>query len=177
MRLLPKRAPKAPADLRDRLDIPRAEKVIAWGSGPMTLPGTMQPARGYLAATDHAFYVEGTGERVTWDRISQASWQEPLLEVVLEDESGRVAGRLRLNVDQSGDLPAAVHDRVTDSVVVSEMVDLGDGVKARMAARRANDHADIRWTVVFDAGADASDPELQARARAALEGLRASLGI
>lgn len=177
MRLLPPRSPKAPADLRERLSISRSEKVIAWGSGPMTRPGESSPVRGYLAATDLAFYAEGPGKRVTWDRISRASWEEPVLEVVLEDEAGAVSGRLRLDVDQSWDLPAAVHDRVTASVVVSEMIDLGDGVRARMAARRANDHGDIRWTIVFDAGADPGDPQLQARARAALTDLRSALGI
>ncbi len=177
MRLLPPRTPKVPADLRERLSIPRSEKVIAWGSGPMTRPGESLPSRGYLAATDLAFYAEGPGERVTWDRISRASWEEPVLEVVLEDEAGAVSGRLRLEVDLSWDLPAAVRDRVTASVVISEMIDLGDGVRARMAARRPNDHADIRWTVVFDAGADPTDPQLQARARAALADLRSSLGI
>jgi len=177
MRLLPPRTPKVPADLRERLRIPRSENVIAWGSGQMTRPGEPSAFRGYLAATDHAFYAEGPGERVAWDRISRASWDQPVLEVVLEDEAGAVSGRLRLDVDQSWNLPAAVHDRVTASVVVSEMIDLGDGVRARMAARRANDHADIRWTVVFDAGADPRDPQLQARARAALTDLRSSLGI
>lgn len=177
MRLMPRRTPKAPGDLRERLGIPSSEHVIAWGSGPMTRPGESTPARGYLAATDLAFYAEGPGTRVTWDRISRASWEEPVLEVVLEDESGRISGRLRLDVDQSYDLPAAIHDRVTASVVISEMIDLGDGVTARMAARRPNDHADIRWTVVFEAGADPNDPQLQARARAALADLRDALGI
>ena len=177
MRLVPKRAPKAPADLRSRLAIPGSEKLLAWGSGPMTLAGESDVARGYLAATDQALYVEGTGDRQTWDRISRASWEDPLLEVTLEDEAGRVSGQLRLEVDQSGDLPAAIHDRVTASVVISEMVDLGEGVRARMAARRANDQAPIRWTVVFESGSDPQDPQLQARARAALSDLRSSLGI
>lgn len=177
MRLLPQRTPRVPSDLRDRLGIPPGERVLAWGSGPMTAAGETAPSRGYLAATDLAFYAEGPGVRVTWDRISRASWEEPLLEVVLEDESGQVSGRLRLDVDQSHDLPAAIHDRVTASVVISEMIDLGQGASARMAARRANDHADIRWTVVFEAGADPNDPELRARARAALADLRDALGI
>lgn len=177
MRLMPQRTPRVPTDLRERLGIPSGERVLAWGSGPMTDPGGSPPSRGYLAATDAAFYAEGPGVRVTWDRISRASWEDPLLEVVLEDESGSISGRLRLDVDQSHDLPAAIHDRVTASVVVSEMVDLGHGAKARMAARRANDHADIRWTVVFDAGVDPNDPDLQARARAALADLRDALGI
>lgn len=176
MRLLPKRVPKAPADLRQRLEIPRDEKLIAWGSGPMARTGEATPSRCYLAATDLALYVEGTDQRVTWDRISRASWEEPVLEVVLEDEAGRLSGRLRLDVDQSHDLPAAIHDRVTASVVISEMVDVG-GVTARMVARRANDAADIRWTVVFESGADAADPALQARARQALDDLRSALGI
>ena len=171
------RTPKAPADLRQRLSIPGSEKVLAWGSGPM--PGGDRAAAevGYLAATDRAFYVEGAGDRIGWDRISRASWEEPVLDVVLEDENGRAAGRMRLRVDVSGDLPAAVHDRVTASVVVSEVIDLGDGAKARMVARRPSDDGEVRWSVVFDAGVDPSDPQLQARAREALADLRSAMGI
>ena len=36
---------------------------------------------------------------------------------------------------------------------------------------------DLRWSVVFDAGLDPSDPQLRVRADDVLAGLRTSLGV
>lgn len=171
MRLLPKRTPPPPKDLHDRLGVPAKERILAWGRGP----------EGYVAATDAGLRIEvpssSSVEILGWDVITKATWEEPILAVTLEAGAGRPARNLRLRVDESGDLPAAIRDRVTASVVVSEVVAIGEGATARMVARRATDDAEIRWSVVFEAGADASDPLLQERARRALEDLRASLGI
>ena len=136
MRLRPKRSLRAPIDLRERLGIPARERVLAWGSGPKTT----REARGepdYVAATDLALYVEGTGASYPWDSIGRASWSEPVLEIQLLDPSGGPGPTLRLRITESGDLPAAVHDRVTASVIVSERIEVADGVRARMVARRA----------------------------------------
>jgi hypothetical protein len=176
MRLRPKRSLRAPIDLRERLGIPARERVLAWGSGPKTT----REARGepdYVAATDLALYVEGTGASYPWDSIGRASWSEPVLEIQLLDPSGGPGPTLRLRITESGDLPAAVHDRVTASVIVSERIEVADGVRARMVARRAHDDAPVKWSVVFDVGVDASDPKLQLQARAALDELRSALGI
>lgn len=176
MGILPRRAPKAPADLRGRLGVSDGERILAWGSGPV--PGAEGPvASGYLAATNRALYVEASGQRYGWDMISRASWEDPVLEVDLLDPAGQPAERLRLDVSTSGDLPAAVRDRVTASVMVSEMVEVREGVRARMVARRASDDAPVRWSVVFEAGVDSTDPVLQEQARQALENLRSTLGI
>ena len=70
-----------------------------------------------------------------------------------------------------------LHLSVDGTVVVSERVDLGDGEGALMVARRGSDDGVIRWSVVFDAGLDPSDPALRQAADAALTRLRDSLGI
>ena len=170
-RLLPGRR-RVPADLRGRLGIPAGERLLAWGSGP--LPGG---STGYLAATDRALHVEATGAAYGWEEVGRAAWQEPVLDLELLTADGGAGARLRLVVEDSGDLPSAVHDRVTASVIVSERVEVAEGVKARMVARRAFDDGPVRWSVVFDAGVDASDPALQAHARTALADLRSALGI
>lgn len=179
MRLRPQRSLRTPADLRDRLGIPPRERVLAWGSGPKagSLPGGHPDAADYVAATDLALHVEGTGAAYPWDSIARASWSDPVLEVQLLDESGATGPTLRLRITESGDLPAAVHDRVTASVLISERIEIAEGVRARMVARRAHDDAPVRWSVVFDAGVDASDPQLQRLARSALDDLRSALGI
>ena len=176
MGLRPRRGLRAPADLRDRLGIPPHERVLAWGSGPKAVGGSGD-APDYVAATEFALYVEGTGMAYPWDSIARASWSEPVMEVQLLDATGGAGPTLRLRITESGDLPAAVHDRVTASVLISERVEITEGVRARMVARRAHDDAPVRWSVVFDAGVDASDPELQRLARTALDDLRSALGI
>ena len=161
-----------PADLKDRLAIPAGDRLLAWGSGPLPDGST-----GYLAATDHALYVEATQAAYGWDEVGRAAWQEPVLELELLTPDGGAGARLRLVVEDSGDLPSAVHDRVTASVIVSERVEVAEGVKARMVARRAFGDGPVRWSVVFDAGVEAGDPALQTQARAALADLRSALGI
>jgi hypothetical protein len=164
----PSMPPRLPADVVDRLAIPGTEKVVAWGS---SIDGT------FIVATDRAMYADALIDRTPWSRISKASWEEPVLTLTLLDASGRVKRPVRVRIDDSRDLPPAVHDRVTASVVVSERVDLGDGAKALLAARKDSDAGQIRWSVVFDPGRDPSDPALRAAADAALAQLRGSLGI
>ena len=173
MRIIPKFNGRLPGTAVAMLGIQPGEKVVAWGAGP----GADVTQSHFAAATDRALYLQATGERLPWEQISKATWDEPMLELVVDDEDGRPARLVRVRVDDSRDLPAAVHDRVTASVVVSERVDLGNGAGALMVARRASDSDDVKWTVVFDAGLDASDPDLRASANAALARLRESLGI
>lgn len=173
MKGLPGFGSRLPGDVPERVGVRRGEKVVAWGCGP----GADVTTATYVLATDRALYVEAESERVPWSSISKACWDEPMLDVVVLDDSGRPSRLLHLRIDDARDLPPAVHDRVTASVVVTERVDLGDGAKALLVARRGSDDGQIRWSVVFDAGLDARDPSLRAAADAALAQLRGSLGI
>jgi hypothetical protein len=159
---------RLPGEVVASLGVPSNEKVVAWGSSSDGL---------YVVATDRALYADGLGGRLAWSRISKAGWEEPILVVVALDESGRPMRPLRLRLDDSRELPPAVHDRVTSSVVISERVELGGGAKALLTARRDSDDGQIRWSVVFDAGLDPTDPALRSAADAALDQLRGSLGI
>ena len=145
------------------------ERVIAWGCDSAN--------DRYTLATDKALYPEQIRERLRWDSISKATWDEPILNVTIHDTSGATKGTLKLRVEESGDLPAAVFALVTESVVVSEYVDLGNGAGARMVARRDGDEGTIWWSVVFDSGLNSADPALRARAEEELASLRDSLGI
>lgn len=164
-----RRTRRLPAGVRERMGIPKSERVIAWG---------VDPANDlYTLATDKALYPESILERLRWDSISKATWDEPLLNVTIHDETGAIKGTLRLRVEESGDLPAAVFALVTESVVYSEHVELGNGAGARLVARRDGDEGSIWWSVVFAAGLNAADPALRARADEQLAALRDSLGI
>jgi len=164
-----RRTRRLPAGIRERLEIPKNERLIAWG---VDADNDL-----YTLATDKALYPEQAKERLRWDSISKATWDEPILSITVHDTAGDTKGTLKLRVEESGDLPAAVFALVTESVVISEHVELGDGAGARMVARRDGDEGTIWWSVVFDTGLNASDPALRARADEELAALREALGI
>ena len=172
MRILPKLGGRLPGSVLAMLRIEPGEKVLAWGEAS-TADGTQSAV---TAATDRALYVQATGERFAWERVLKATWEQPQLVLTVTDDPAAPPRIVTIELDEPRDLPAAVHDRVTASVVVSEHVDLGDGAGALMVARRGDDDA-IRWSVVFDAGLDPADPALRRAADDALARLRDSLGI
>jgi hypothetical protein len=70
-----------------------------------------------------------------------------------------------------------IRERVNASIVVQRRIELVGERGARFVARREPGTTDLRWSVVFDAGLDPSDPELRRRADEALAALRVSLGV
>jgi hypothetical protein len=172
-RIMPKGLGRLPGSAAAMLGIGPGEKVVAWGVGE----GADATQSLFAAATDRALYLQATQDRIPWTRITKATWEEPVLELVVVNDGDRGSRLVRVRVEDARDLPAAVRDRVTASVIVSERVDLGDGAGALLVARRGEDGGDVRWSVVFDAGLDSRDPRLRAAADAALVDLRASLGI
>lgn len=173
MRIMPRLTGRLPAAAAGALGIRPGERVVAWGAGP----GADVTQAQFTAATDRALYVQATGDRIPWDRVSKAIWDEPLLDLVLLDDDDRPSRLVRVRIDDAKDLPAAVHDRVTASVVISERVQVRHGASALFVARRGSDDDEIRWSVVFDGGLDTTDPELRTAADEALLRLRESLGI
>jgi hypothetical protein len=143
--------------------------VIAWGRSEVI------DVISYVVATDRALYLESG--RILWNRIARATWEEPIMTLVVTDDAGRASRPTAVQVDESGDLPAAVHDRVTASVVISQRVEFESGGAALMVARRGSDDQPITWSVIFDSGLDPRDPSLRRAADEALASLRDSLGI
>lgn len=170
---LPSFPPRLPSGATARAGVRPGEKVVAWGRG-LAAADAETP---FVLATDRALYFEADARRIPWSRISKASWDEPVLTFVALDDRGRPSTPVAVEVPEAGDLPAAVHDRVTASVVMSQRVDLEGHGGALMVARRDSDDGQIRWSVVFDAGLDPTDPALRKAADEALTRLRDSLGI
>ncbi len=159
-------------DVRRAIGIPDTERVIAWGVGDVEEGDTT-----HVVATDLALYEQRSGARIMWQQVIRGTWEQPDLVIDFQGVSG--AQRIRIHVDDPRELPAAVRDRVTDTVVVSEHRELGDQAGAQFVARRAPGGGldDIRWSVVFDAGLDPTDAALRMWADQVLEELRSSLGI
>ena len=143
-------------------------KVLAWGR---------TDTGGIIIATAAALVIDAEpGRTLPWDRIDRASWEPPQLRLEFRDPDSGAPERMGLVLAEHGELPPVIHQRVTRSVVTSRRVELPGGVGAVLAARR-NGKGAVTWTVVFDAGADPGDPELQRAAREALTQFRESLGV
>ncbi|MEZ5115839.1 MAG: hypothetical protein R2737_06175 [Candidatus Nanopelagicales bacterium] len=165
-----------PPAARESLDLVGGERPIAWGAGPR-LAGREEPP--YVVATDRALHVGAlwAPSRIPWDRISRATWQDPVLELTVQLRPGGRPDTVRLELDDPGEVPVVVRERVQASIVVSQHVPMEGEKGARIVARRDSDTGELRWSVVFDTGLDPRDPDLRARADEALADLRASWGV
>ncbi|MBU6244170.1 MAG: hypothetical protein KGP12_03050 [Actinomycetales bacterium] len=158
--------PRLEPTVRRQLGIARGERVLGWGR--QISPEGDLPA----VATERGLYGTGLGARIDWVQVSRAGWDDPYLDLVLVDGRSQ-----RLDLREAGGLPDAVRTMVTDSVIVTERLDLGGGAGASAVARRGSGDGQIHWSVAFDPGLDGTDPALRARADEALAALRATLGI
>jgi hypothetical protein len=116
----------------------------------------------------------GGYDRLPFERIASAGWAQESLAVVMVGQGGR---RYLVGLDEPGEVPPTVRERVTASIALSERVSLGDGAGARITARRVPGDDVLTWNVVFDPGLDPSDPVLRERAAAAIDRLKASTGL
>lgn len=152
-------------------DFARGEKVRAWATGPALRSG--EPT--VVVATGDALYAPGIIDRIPWESIVRASWEEPLLEVIAV-----VAGAtrpIRITLDAPGSVPQVVNERVTATIVMQRHIELVGKSGASLVARRVANSDEIRWEVVFDAGLDPNDPVLREEADQQLAWLRESVGI
>jgi hypothetical protein len=127
-----------------------------------------------VATNTALHFQDGTDfTRLPWERVEQAVWKDGVL---LVREVG--GGRHVVHLTDPGSVPEAVRERVTSTVVVSTHVKLPSGAGVRITARRpAKGAGDPRWTLVFDAGLDPSDPGLLAQAEQAMEEIRRQTGL
>ncbi|MFF5263301.1 hypothetical protein ACFY4C_30605 [Actinomadura viridis] len=158
---------RPPAPVRDRITLRRGERTLATA-----------PTRGgsYVVATATALHLptpSGEFLRLPWERVEQASWKDGWLHV--HETSGGPEHHVRLT--EPGSVPEIVRERVTATVVVSQTARLPGGGTVRIAGRRPVDGDEVRWSFVFEAGLDPSDPGLRAQAEQLLEGLRRQTGL
>jgi hypothetical protein len=154
---------------RAKAVVAHGERALAWA--PLTTGGI-------VVASEAALYEQSDASpeptRWPWVQVQSAVWEPPMLTVtVREHDADRV---LRMPLVDGSSLPAAIHERVRASILVSEHIPFGDGpLGARYVARRVGDEA--AWTVTFDPGLDPADPTLRAEAAEHLANLRSVMGI
>ena len=133
-----------------------------------------------IVATERVLLLPAgsTPERIPWDLVLRVLWHEHTVEVTSQDVAGAPAVVHRVAyAGAPGSLPEAVRERVNASIVVIRHVELRGEQGARLVARRDPADSALRWSVVFDPGLDARDPELRRAADEALGVLRSSLGV
>lgn len=151
--------------------------MLAWANERSGWPVVASTAAIYLAPVESAASEAATGdhERVPYEQVAAATWEEPALEIVTVGPDRR---RYVLRLDEPGLFPVIVRDRVTASIVVSEHVPLVGVAGARITARRPLvGPGEVSWNVVFDSGLDPGDPVLREAADEAITRLRATTGL
>jgi hypothetical protein len=163
----PRRTTQLPDDARETLELARAERVL---SAARLRDG------GWVAAT--TLGLVGAGWRAPWSAATHAQWYDDAdsLEVAWLDDAGQRQDRL-LVLDEPGQLPETVHERVTATILLSRHVPVSDGRGVRVVARRQPGSDDVEWQVVADSGVDADDPQYRAPIAIAMHAMSVELGL
>ena len=159
------RKPGLPADVRAALELRPKERVLAWADD-----GAGRP----IVATETALHLQRTPPAYTrfgWDQIEHVTYEGGVLIVTLVPELD--SATLRVPVGEGRELPIAIRDRVTSSVVVDRFVPLTDDAGVRIVGRR-NGSGEIVWRGNLDPDL-AGDPKFQRAAQRALDEVRAEV--
>ncbi|WP_214105186.1 hypothetical protein [Acrocarpospora catenulata] len=149
---------RLPADVRTAL------------AGERPLSHARTPSGAFVVATLTALHLPD-GERLPWHRVHKAVWDQQGVTIILGD-----ATEHRLDLPRPGLLPETIRERVTNSIVASRYVRLGEhGV--RLVARRIAGQDGVVWEYAYDAGLDPDNPGTRAALEQALEEVRRSLGV
>ncbi len=160
---------------RPRVEVRAGERVLAWCVAESDAGATV------LAGTRDALYLgEAGGVRVSWEDVEAADWDVDTesfrVSEVGEWGEPRVAHRFKIS--EPGRFLELVRERVTASVVLQRHVPIQGARGVRVIARRApRGDRPLRWVYEYDAGVDPGDPEVQAKASAALTSAREEIGI
>jgi hypothetical protein len=151
---------RLPAAVRDALALERGERPLA-----------VAPTRGgsYVVATSAALHLPTTSggfSRLPWERVDQASWKDGRLHV----RTTAGGPGYSVGLTDPGSVPETVRERVTATIVVNHHARLPGGGAVRIAGRRPPGGGEVRWSFVFEAGLDPSDPGLRAQAEQILDG-------
>lgn len=110
-----------------------------------------------------------------WSQSVQAKWEPPRLTVVFQGELEESPTSQSWILDEASQLPRAVRDRVTSTVVVDRLFELPNAGKVRFVARKDENRS--YWTAIAeDQAASQTEIGQQEIAKAVVE-LRSAFGI
>lgn len=115
-----------------------------------------------------------------WEQVHRADWDsdESILTVERVEEYGRPTAPRSFRLDEPGSLLPLVWERVTASIVLQRRVDIRRAKGLTVIGRRSPGRGgEITWAYELDRGIDPADPEVMARAEAALREAQESLGL
>ena len=132
------RPEKLPSEIK--IAVPHGEKLMAWA----------RHSNGLLGVTNHSLIVASSdGVQIRpWGLALQAKWNEPTLTLILQDSLDLAPITLSWVLTDSGQVPQAVHDRVTSAVLVDQAHEVPDVGRVRFVARRHRDS--VTWTSIAD---------------------------
>lgn len=166
-----RRAPRLPEPVRTALALGSRERPLAWTVEETT--GTM------VVATNHGLYaVSAAGERTLarpWHEVDAGTWSAELTQLTVSFVDRGRPGQWVLG--DSSLLPETVRERVQASVVLAQLVDLGDRRRARAVIRQDLAGGGLLEQVVMGRGVRADDPEMTAATDRALAYLREQVGL
>ena len=161
---------RIPSEIATAVGIERADRALAW-----TTDGNGR----YIVATEGSLILQRNPpsyERIGWEAIDQASYADGVLSLTLLPQGDDAPAHLRIPVGDEPELPIAVRDRVTASIVLNQHVPLQGRRGVRVVARRRSGDRDLRWGYVFDSDLDA-DAVLRAQAARLVEQVRSESGL
>ncbi|ACZ21342.1 hypothetical protein Sked_14030 [Sanguibacter keddieii DSM 10542] len=162
------RTEKLPADVRAALDLDRGDRVLAHGR--------LEDGSWAVATAASLIRSDGTSTAAcSWTDVDRGAWDPTTATLTVTWVDGSPPLVLTVADPRRTALMRVFRERVQASVVMSETVALGPGLTARVAVRK-DLHGNLVTQVVGDAGADMSDPLVQAAVRSALARLRSASG-
>lgn len=143
-------------------------RVLAWGR---TTTGVG------VGLSDRLTYLQGEqwGQQV-WHEVARGGWEESSGRLQWTDVQGR-EGSLLLTEPRR--LPDLFNERVSASIVLQKIVDLGRGRSAVVSLRRdlGSPGAPLVWRVRLGSGVDQDDPVVVGALTAELDRLRTEYDI
>lgn len=168
MALLRRRTP-LPADVRDRLDLPTGDRVVAAG----------RLEDGWAVASLlrlHLVRDDGSAQVRAWSDVDGARLDPEAATLTVTWVDGTSATTLHLTDTRDDSLARAVHERVQSSVVHRENVTLPRGEVVRVVLRRDADGA-LLTQVIGTGAVDLRDPATAAAVDAAEARVREAAGL
>jgi hypothetical protein len=171
--------------MRNHSGVPQAVKTeLRLARGEHVLAASRAADDSYIVATGRALYrgwirpgsPEADHWRLPYEDILRVVWDDEA-ELLRVWEPSLPDGYTEVPLADPGAVPATVRERVTSTLVVSHHVPLQGKRGVWLSARRSPADSEVRWTMLFDAGLDPTDPGLRTLAAAALEELRESTGV